>query len=458
MKAADRFASPTLHTLLSSLDDAISIINTEGVIVYWNEAAEKTFQISKDEIIGKNIQKFFQQEDIMHLKVLQTKQTVRDMYHQPRPDKHVLISTYPIYDEQNELIGSMSVEKDITSTIKLNEKLSSASKELQQLKQQITQSQLGDPFTKIKGRNTAIQHIITNVKKVAKTDATVLISGESGVGKELFAQAIHEESLRREEPFIPINCGAIPNALFESELFGYESGAYTGASKGGKPGKMEMADGGTLFLDEVGELPLDMQVKLLRALQEREIYRIGGQTPKKVNVRIIAATNRILETMVSEGTFRSDLFYRLNVFSVRIPPLRERIDDIPYLIHTFLNELAFQYSKPVPVIRRETINLLQQYHWPGNIREIRNLTERLVILNEHSEITETDITQLLPLAKPIVPVFGMKVSLTDEKEKLEKERILQTLKKTYGNKSLTAKELGMSRANLYKKLRKYHIK
>ena len=458
MEGYDDFAIRTLHSLLASSEEAISVINTNGEIVFWNEAAEKTYQIKKEEIIGKNIRDFFQKDDIMHLKVLETHQPVRDMYHVPQPDKHVLINTSLIYNENNEILGSLSVEKDITSTIKLNEQLSSTSKELQQLKQQITQTHPDDPFNKIKGNNASIQHIIHNAKKVAMTDATILITGESGVGKELFAQAIHEKSLRNTKPFIPINCGAIPNALFESELFGYESGSYTGAVKGGKPGKIELADGGTLFLDEVGELPFDMQVKLLRALQEKEIYRIGGATPKKVNVRIVAATNRNLEKMVAEGTFRSDLYYRLNVFSVCIPPLRERIDDIPYLVYEFFDEFTVRYNKNILTIHKEAINQLCNYQWPGNIRELRNIIERLVVLNEGSQITETDIFHVLPnQVEAPNPFHTVPLTLTDEKEQLEKARILQTLQDTYGNKSITARKLGMSRASFYKKLKKYGI-
>jgi PAS domain S-box-containing protein len=453
MKQFDNFAVPTLHTLLSYVEEAISIVNTKGVMLYWNEAAEKMYDIKKEDIIGRNVQEFFSKEDIMNLKVLENGQPVRDIYHLPRPDKHVLISTTPIYDENNELIGSMSVERDISVTIKLNEKLSSTSEELQQLKQMI-QHQQDDPFSTIKGNNAVLQHIIHNMKKVAKTDATILITGESGVGKELFAQAIHEASPRSKQPFIPINCGAIPAALFESELFGYESGAYTGAAKGGKAGKLELASGGTLFLDEVGELSLDMQVKLLRALQEKEIYRIGGQTPKKINVRIIAATNRILEDMVLSGTFRSDLFYRLNVFTAHIPPLRERTDDISFLTHHFLKEFSFKYNKPAPFVHQEAMNRLHTYFWPGNIRELRNIIERLIVLHEGKEIREANILQLLPSQKS---VYQTERSLTDEKKNLEKTRILQALEDTYGNKSIAAKKLGMSRANLYKKLKKYGI-
>lgn len=451
------FAMATLNTILSSLEEAISVVNLKGEIVYWNEAAENTYQIKKDEVLGKDIRNFFKQEDIMHLKVLETRNPVRDVYHIPRSDKHVLISTRLIYNEKDEVIGSLSVEKDITSTIHLNEQLSSASKEIQELRQHIHQ-QHDDPFTKIKGINASLQQIIHHAKKIARTDATILISGESGVGKELFAHAIHEKSLRSEKPFIAINCGAIPNALFESELFGYEAGAYTGAAKGGKPGKLELAEGGTLFLDEVGELPLEMQVKLLRALQEKEMYRIGGVSTKKVNVRVIAATNRILEEMVAEGTFRSDLYYRLNVFSIRVPPLRERRDDLPFLVYDFLEEFAYKYQKQDFTIDRQILSLLSSYDWPGNIRELRNVMERLVVLHDSGEITETDVFPILYHGRE--PVKRLEIggaTLADEKEMLEKERILEALESTYGNKSVTAKRLGLSRATLYKKMKKYGI-
>lgn len=450
------FALQTLHAVLSSSEEAISVVNTKGELVYWNEAAENTYQIKKEEILGKNIRDFFEQEDVMHLKVLETGIPVRDVYHIPRPDKHVLISTSLIYNTQNEVIGSLSLEKDISSTIQLNERLTSASKELQQLRQHM-KLQHDDPFSKIKGINATIQQIIHQAKKMAKTDATILITGESGVGKELFAHAIHEKSLRNGKPFIPINCGAIPNALFESELFGYEGGAYTGASKGGKPGKLELAHGGTLFLDEVGELPLEMQVKLLRALQDKEMYRIGGLSPKKVDVRIVAATNRQLDKMVAEGIFRSDLYYRLNVFSIDIPSLRERRDDIPYLIYDFLEEFTYKYQKQDYAIDPHALSLLCEYDWPGNIRELRNMIERLVVLSDNGEIAEADVSSLFHFGARTTEVKPATFSLTAEKAQLEKERIIEALQSTYGNKSITAKKLGMSRATLYAKMKKYGI-
>ena len=445
-----------LQVLLSTSSDAVSIVNREGEVLYWNKGAEETYNIRQDEIIGKKIKEFFRKEDLMVLQMLETKEPVRNVYHRPRPDKHVMINSAPVYDAEKQLIGALSVEQDITHTVKLNEELSVASSELHQLKHQVYQKQIESPFSKIKGKSAAIQQAIQLAMKVAKTDATVLIFGESGVGKELFAQAIHETSLRKNKSFIPINCGAIPDALFESELFGYERGAYTGAAKEGKPGKIELADGGTLFLDEIGELPLDMQVKLLRVLQENEVYRIGGTIPKRVNVRVIAATNRDLDKMVEEGTFRSDLFYRLNVVSLPVPPLRDRIDDVPELVQFFLHELAIKYQKTVPAMPAESMQLFLQYDWPGNIRELRNIVERVMILAESGDIHPSELLAFFP-KKEAVRITNVGTSLAEEKTVLEKERIEEALKKTYGNKSAAAKELGISRATLYQKIKRYGI-
>lgn len=447
----------TLKTLLSSLEEAVSVVDKEGIVLYWNEGAEETYEIKKEDIIGKNIRQFFNQEDIMHLKVLKSKKPVRDRYHIPRPDKHVLISTTLIYGEKKEILGSVSIEKDITSTIQLNEKLTIASKEIQQLKSHLKEQQF-EPFGKIIGANGSLQSIVKDAKKIAVTDATILITGESGVGKELFARAIHDASPRKDKPFIAINCGAIPQSLFESELFGYESGAYTGAVKGGKPGKFEQAEGGTLFLDEIGELPLEMQVKFLRALQENEIYRIGGVVPRKVNVRIIAATNQVLEKMIEQGSFRNDLYYRLNIFSLPIPPLRERKGDLTLLVEEFLDEFSMKYHRPKMNISKEALEIMYQYHWPGNIRELRNILERLVVLTEGDAISGEDVRSILAIDGLETSEHGMVDTLSSEKERLEKKKIEEALRYTYGNKSAAAKLLGLSRATLYKKLKDYNIR
>lgn len=442
-----------LQSVLATDNDAITVINRESKVLFWNEAAEQTYSIKKEYIVGKTITDFFKRNDLMVLQVLETEKPVRNIYHRPREDKHVFVNSSPVYDLENQLIGAVSVEQDITHTVKLNEKLSATSTRLNELKQKVYHKQLETPFSKLAGKSTAIQRTIQLAVKSAKTSATVLILGESGTGKELCAQAIHETSTRKDQPFVPINCGAIPHALFESELFGYERGAFTGAVKE-KAGKIEMADGGTLFLDEIGELPLDMQVKLLRVLQENVVYRVGGSSGRKVDVRIIAATNRNLDQMIQEETFRSDLFYRLNVIQITMPPLRERLEDIPELVQLFLDELKVEYQMTAPSFTEEAFELLLQYNWPGNIRELRNIIERAVIISEQNEIGMKELLSLFPKSQNLTKKPS---SLTEEKRLLEKERIEQVLKRTHGNKSAAAKELGMSRVTLYKKIKKYGI-
>lgn len=443
-----------LRTLIETSSDAIVIINSAEEVEYWNPQAEEIYGILLDEIKQKKISKFFKKKDLKLLEILETKEPVYNVYHQPRPDKHVLISAAPIFDEKGELIGAISIDQDITNIVKLNEKLTLQTTELQKIKQQYKlQEQIG-PLSEIKGHSEAIQQAKGLALKVAKTDATVLVHGESGVGKELFAQGIHEASLRNKQPFIPINCGAIPEALFESEFFGYEKGAFTGAHRDGRPGKVEMAHGGTLFLDEIGMLPLDMQVKLLRVLQEREVYRIGGNKPIKVNIRIVAATNSDLEDMVKQGTFREDLYYRLNVVTLTIPPLRERKDDLPLLVKNFVQEYATKYQKEMPALADSAMEMFMNHPWPGNVRELRNVVERIVIFTDKTTIYAEDIIPIFPAS---VNKKEGKEGLAKEKALLEKERIEEVLKETYGNKSAAAKILGISRVSLYSKIKQYKV-
>ncbi|GGE26469.1 sigma-54-dependent Fis family transcriptional regulator [Pullulanibacillus camelliae] len=451
-----------LHAILDTDTDAITIINRKSEVVFWNKAAEETYNISAERIIGKPISTFFKATDLMVFTVLQTEQPVKNVYHRPREDKHVFVNSSPIYDDNHQLIGALSIEQDITHIVKLNEKLSTTSNQLNELKHKVYAQQLESPFSRLKGRSEAIQKTIQLAMKAAATHATVLILGESGTGKELCAQAIHETSSRREAPFVPVNCGAIPHALFESELFGYESGAFTGAVKEGKMGKIESADGGTLFLDEIGELPLDMQVKLLRVLQEGELFRVGAAKSKKINVRFIAATNRHLEAMVKEGSFRSDLFYRLNVIQINMPPLRERLQDIPELVQQFLNEFALQYHLTLPTFTKEAYRYLLQYNWPGNVRELRNAVERAVILSDQSVIGKAEIasffsTSIQPNEDHHIMLQEEGTTLIGEKIALEKKHIENALLKHNGNKSAAARELGISRVSLYKKLKQYQI-
>ncbi|WP_025785888.1 sigma-54-dependent Fis family transcriptional regulator [Sporosarcina sp. D27] len=443
-----------LNTLIETSSDAIIIINTLGEVEYWNSQAEQIYDIPFTTIRNKKIINFFKKEDLKILEILETKEKVSNVYHLPRPDKHVLISSSPIFDDQGNLIGAISIDQDITSIVKLNDKLALTTNELQKIKQQYNlQEQMG-PLSGIIGKGAAIQTAKELTHKVAKTDATLLIQGESGVGKELFAKGLHEASLRKEEPFIPINCGAIPEALFESEFFGYEKGAFTGANKDGKAGKVEMADGGTLFLDEVGMLPLDMQVKLLRVLQEREVSRIGGVTSRKVDIRIVAATNSDMESMVKKGLFREDLFYRLNVVSLNVPPLRERLEDIPDLVASLVHEFSTKYNKQRPSLLNSAMDTFINYQWPGNIRELRNIVERMIIFTDKPTIHAEDLINIIPVT---MNNAINKEGLAQEKALLECDRIKETLLETFGNKSAAAKKLGISRVSLYNKIKQYNI-
>ncbi|MBI1938203.1 MAG: sigma-54-dependent Fis family transcriptional regulator [Ignavibacteriales bacterium] len=303
------------------------------------------------------------------------------------------------------------------------------------------------------GKSTKIQKLVNSVEKLAKSaDTTILLEGESGTGKEVFAKFIHQKSPRNNAPFISINCAAIPRELAESEFFGHEKGAFTGAAQKTKLGKFELAHGGTLLLDEIGELNLDMQVKLLRALQEKKFYRLGGEKEISVNVRVLAATNRNLEEEVAKGNFREDLYYRLNVAKVVIPPLRDRKEDIPYIAYSFLKEFNQKFNKEIHNIDSTALDLIKNYHWKGNIRELRNVMERVVLLCEDNELAEQHFGFLLDSKKQSdetedkfllqIPSKGVKIDL------VLKALIQKTLKITNGNQVKAAKILGLSRSKL----------
>lgn len=305
------------------------------------------------------------------------------------------------------------------------------------------------PLNNIIGKSALMQNIYKIVGRVAQTNATVLITGESGSGKELIAKTIHNNSARRDAPFVKVNCGALPEGLVESELFGHEKGAFTGAANR-KPGRFELADKGTIFLDEVGELPPLIQVKLLHVLQERAFDRVGGTETIKVDVRIIAATNRNLEELVSKGQFRNDLYYRLKVVPIHVPPLRERVEDIRLFIEHFVRQFAFEAHLEVPLITPGAMKLLCQYSWPGNVRELANVIERAVILSQ-GIIDIPDLPGLFPSNEQAVVQASATNTLKDSMRRVEKEIISNTLKLHNGNKVKTAQALDISRrALLYK--------
>ncbi len=305
-------------------------------------------------------------------------------------------------------------------------------------------------FESMIGQSTSMQKVFDFIKDVAPTDTTVLITGETGTGKGLAAKAIHTNSPRKEGPFVGINCGAIPEHLMESELFGHQKGAFTDA-KENKKGRLEMAHGGTLFLDEIGEINMRMQIDLLRVLEDRVFYRVGGTQPREADFRVIAATNRNLEKAIADGIFREDLFYRLNVIAFTMPPLRERKEDIPLLAEHFLRRFSQETNKPLEGIDREAIDEMMMYEWPGNIRELENAVERAVVVSKARKIRAED----LPIFRPehITPQAAGK-SLKD----MERMHIQQVLEETDWNIAQSAKLLEIDRTTLYNKIRKYELK
>ncbi|PMP71406.1 MAG: RNA polymerase subunit sigma-54 [Thermodesulfovibrio aggregans] len=316
----------------------------------------------------------------------------------------------------------------------------------------------------IVGQSVQIKRILTLIDKLSRTDTTALIMGESGTGKELVAKMIHLKSLRAEKPFIPVNCAAIPSELLESELFGYEKGAFTGANTQ-RLGRFEVANEGTIFLDEIGDMPVHLQVKILRVLQEKAFERIGGTKSIHVNVRIIAATNKDLENEVKEGRFREDLFWRLNVVPVVIPPLRERKEDIPLLCDYFIDKFSKKFGYSLQ-IKQEAMEVLLNYHWPGNVRELENLIERLYVLNDGGVITVEDLPEKIKFGESLLPKtvsddinpFSAGIDLNEVLKEYEKKLILHALNLHRWIKSRAARYLNINRTTLIEKMKRLGIK
>ena len=325
-------------------------------------------------------------------------------------------------------------------------------RQIGQLQQELTQAYR---FDRIVTRDPGMLALCESVARIASSNATVVIHGESGVGKELLAASLHYNSTRAQKPFVKVNCGAIPEGLLESEFFGHEKGAFTGAVAR-RTGRFEHADGGTLFLDEIGELPLALQVKLLRVLQDREFERVGGDKTLRVDVRLVAATNRDLEAMVAAGTFRSDLFYRLNVVSLTVPPLRERVDDIAVLAAHFLRKFTAEHGREIDGFDDHALAVMQRYAWPGNVRELSNAVERAVVMSSGSTIFAEDLPLPVVAASRAAPELAartLKALLRD----FEAGVIRQALERNQDNRSRTASELGISRRALLYKLHEFNL-
>ena len=423
--------------ILQNINQGVISINVENEVTTFNSAAEKIMGISKRDILSKPIVNF-----IPDTKLVDVVQTGTSKLGQLRNlgNTKILISDIPIIVD-GRIVGAVSTFEDVTKIQEYEQKIRSKLMD----KGYVAKYSLSD----IIGKSEIIQNIKEKSLKYAATDSTVLIVGESGTGKEMFAQGIHLASKRKNGPFVAINCGALPANLIESELFGYEEGAFTGASKKGKMGLFTEAHGGTIFLDEIGELPIELQARLLRVIQEREVRPVGSNRIIPIDVRIIAATNKDLLEEIENRNFRSDLYYRLNILNISVPALVERKGDIAIIFKHFSNIMLSKFNKKLKVSEK-AINKLEQYNWPGNIRELENITERLVVLAE-DEITDE-------LVNEVLGNFMLYEDVNESSlEELKRSQILKVLSECKCNQTLAANKLGISRTHLWRLLKKYEL-
>ncbi|TCO75205.1 sigma 54-interacting transcriptional regulator [Marinisporobacter balticus] len=450
--------SEKLDAVIESSYDGIYITDGQANTVKINKSYERITGVNREEMLDKNMLELEKSRCVSEsatLRVLETKGTVT-IHQKFRTGKNALVTSTPILDENGEIIMVVTNVRDITELAKLKKQLEKNKELTQKYYSEIEEMRMQLLNTlHIVAQDEKMLETMRIAKRVAKVDTTVLVLGETGVGKEEVAKFIHKNSNRRRNQFIKINCGAIPVNLIESELFGYEKGAFTGANREGKVGLFEIADGGTLFLDEVGELSLDIQVKLLRVLQEHEIKRIGGNTCIKIDVRILAATNRNLERMVKEKCFREDLYYRLNVIPMNIPPLRERRGDILPLVSYFLSELNEKYGWNKE-FSKEALESLYEYAWLGNVRELKNIVERVVIMSNEDRIILNDLPKEIIAYKhdKNLMISPQIIPLKDAVANVEKNLLDKAFEK-YGNVRDAAKVLGIDASTFVRKRQKY---
>jgi PAS domain S-box-containing protein len=445
-----------LQAIIQSSDDAISVVDEEGKGLLINPAYTRITGLTEEEIIGKPATADISEGESIHLKVLQTRRAIRGSKMRVGPNKReVIVNVAPII-VNGKLKGSVGVIHDVSEIQSLTTELDRARRIIRTLEAKYT-------FDDIIGYSEEMKLAVEQAKLGAKTPATVLLRGESGTGKELFAHAIHNASDRKYNKFIRVNCAAISENLLESELFGYEEGAFSGAKRGGKKGLFEEANNGSIFLDEIGELKADTQAKLLRVLQENEIVRVGGTKSISINVRVITATNVNLEKAIASGSFREDLYYRLNRMPIQIPPLRTRKTDIPYLCEVLIQKINQDYGRNVEGIKPSAMEKLMDYHWPGNVRELENILGRAIIFMNYNETTIEPkhlpfMERLMNKSEDANPRAGIEgKDLASLLEEYEKNIIKQVLEHNNGNKTAAAKALNVSVRNLYYKLDKYKI-
>lgn len=436
--------------ILKHVHEGIVIADQEGKVVYVNEANERITGMDNDKILGKKVTDVVPNTSLMD--VLQSGKEKIGVKTKVN-DKYVYSNIVPIH-EKGKLIGSISIFLDITEIENLTHELHEAQKQIDSLSKQLS-GFIGDKDF-IVGKNPKMQRIFKLSKRAATVISNVLITGESGTGKEVVARFIHNSSPRRDKPFVTVNCGAIPETLLESELFGYDPGAFTGAHSKGKIGLFEKANKGTIFLDEIGDMPFSLQVKLLTVLQDKEIRRLGSENKIKLDVRVISATNKPLEEMVKKGTFRDDLYYRLNVIHIDIPPLRERKEDIPIYVKSLLKKLSGTLNKKVKNVTPAAMKRLMTYHFPGNIRELENILEKSLVIDDDGIIDIDDLPQFLNLNPQ---KNGFYIDFDSEWPSLKdmERTIIERTLIAYPNKTEAANVLGISRATLYRKIREMNL-
>jgi len=436
-----RFVNENLKAVIDSISEGVIAINKKGVITEANSKVVKMLNIDRDKLYGVNSLKIFGKDNpLLNAMYSESQYFDNENNFTIGTKKMSFVTTIrQIKNEKNEITGLVGILKE--------------KKDIYRMVNKIIGTKAKFTFDNIIHTNPQMREAINMAQAVAGTDTKVLLEGESGTGKELFAQAIHNASDRHNGPFVAVNCSAIPRDLIESELFGYNEGAFTGAKRGGSIGKFELASGGTLFLDEVSSMPLEMQAKILRVLQQNEITRIGGTQSIQVDVRVISATNVSLEKLVHEGHFRLDLFYRLGVVIIKIPPLRERIEDIPVLFSHLLQNMCRKSGKVIGYNEDELMNLLCSYEWPGNVRELENYIERAVVLAKGSKLTKEHFPEKILQNSAINEFIILKPMSRHEKEIIEKTLVMFS-----GNISKASKNLGISRNTLYKRIREFNIK
>lgn len=443
-----------LNFIFNSLEEYIVVVDEEGIVTMMSNGYKDFLGCQYPE--GHHVT-----EIIPNTKLhIVAKTGFKEVGEIQEVNEHKMISMRVPIVINGELKGAIGkvMFKDLENFKILSSKISHLEKELEYYKCGIIdECKAKYSFDNLIGNNSNYLSVVKFASRVAKGDSSILITGESGTGKELFAQAIHNGSKRAHKPFIKINCAAIPEELFESEMFGYEEGAFTGAKRSGLKGKFEVADGGTILLDEIGDMPLNMQVKLLRVLQEREIVRVGGSDVKTIDVRVIAATNKSLLELIEKKRFREDLYYRLNVMHIKIPPLRDRKEDIEHLANSLRIKLCNKYGIYSEGISKKAIEYLQNYNWPGNVRELENVIERAInLLDTELIISHNHLPD--KITKGEKKRFNLEnKTLKDIVEDVEKHIIMDMLQKNNMNKNETAKQLGLSRQGLYKKIYRYGI-